>query len=82
MNKLEFIFIYISDHVLDWKFIFIEDVSFRKGGGGYESIRTSSLNSKADSSFETDWNLLADSYSLKRQNKRWICQIILIGEKI
>lgn len=33
MNKLEFIFIYISDHVLDWKFIFIEDVSFRKGGG-------------------------------------------------
>lgn len=34
MNKLEFIFIYISDHVLDWKFIFIEDVSFRKGGGG------------------------------------------------
>lgn len=81
MNKLEFIFIYISDHVLDWKFIFIEDVSFRKGGG-YESIRTSSLNSKANSSFETDWNLLADSYSLKRQNKRWICQIILIGGKI
>lgn len=35
-------------------FIFIEDVSFRKeggeGGGVYESIRTSSLNSKANSS--------------------------------
>lgn len=40
-------------------FIFIEDVSFRKEGGGgglydYESIRTSSLNSKANSSLETD----------------------------